>query len=82
MENFESRTIMLAEYIIKNKSTIRATAKQFDMAKSTVHCDLNRRLKNIDYELYKQVKSILTYNFNNKHIRGGEATKNMYKQKK
>ncbi len=82
MKNYDQRTLMLANYILENKSTIRATAKYFKMAKSTVHFDLNKRLKKIDVNLYKKVKQLLIFNFNEKHIRGGTATKNMYKQKK
>ena len=82
MEKFYSRTLMLAHYILENKSTIRATAKHFKMAKSTVHFDLNNRLKKIDINLFHEVKKLLKFNFDDKHIRGGEATKQMYKQKK
>lgn len=36
-EYIEERAIELAQYIIANKSTIRATAKKFNVSKSTVH---------------------------------------------
>lgn len=76
------RTVDLAWYIIDNNSTIRATAKYFGMAKSTVHYDLKYRLKTIDENLYTQVKQILQTNFNQKHIRGGLATKHKYEKNK
>ena len=33
----EERVLELAKYILENKSTVRATAKQFNISKSTVH---------------------------------------------
>lgn len=76
------RTLQYAQYIFENKSTIRATAKKFGVAKSSVHYDLKNRLKIYDRELYLQVKQVLENNFNEKHIRGGLATKQKYLQEK
>lgn len=78
--NIEKRAFELANYVLDNKSTIRNTAKYFSMAKSTVHYDLSYRLKKIDYPLYLQVAKLLQLNFNEKHLRGGQATKNKYKR--
>ena len=36
-ENIEKRACELGNYIIENKSTVRATAKKFGISKSTVH---------------------------------------------
>ena len=36
----EERTVELAEYIIKNKCTVRDAAKKFGISKSTVHIDV------------------------------------------
>ena len=76
------RTLEYAMYIVDNKATIRATAKYFGVAKSTVHYDLKSRLPNYDINLYAQVKEILQQNFNEKHIRGGLATKQKYLHEK
>ena len=81
-EDIYSRTIEYAYYIINNNSTIRATAKNFGVAKSSVHYDLKNRLKHYNKDLYLQVKEILQNNFNEKHIRGGLATKQKYLQQK
>lgn len=78
--DIEKRAFELANYVLENKTTIRNTAKNFSMAKSTVHYDLSTRLKKIDYTLYLQVAKLLQYNFNEKHLRGGQATKNKYKK--
>lgn len=75
-------TIKLAEYILDTKSTIRATAKKFDMAKSTVHYYLKCKLKEVAPDLYWDVKKLLEENFNEKHIRGGLATRQKYLNEK
>lgn len=81
-EDVYLRTVSYARYIIDNKATIRATAKKFGVAKSTAHYDLQNRLKFYDKSLYLQVKEILENNFNEKHIRGGMATKQKYLNEK
>lgn len=78
MTNFYVRTKTIANFLLQNKTTIRETAKHFGMAKSTVHYDLSYRLKKIDPALYAEVKNLLEFNFQDKHNRGGEATKKMY----
>ena len=36
----ETRAVMLANYIIENKTTVRNAAKKFCVSKSTVHKDI------------------------------------------
>ena len=50
------RVILLAQYIIENKSTVRGAAKKFGISKSTVHKDISERLKKINKSMYKEVK--------------------------
>lgn len=76
--NNEIKIINLAKHILENRSTIRATASVFNIPKSTVHHDLSVKLKYIDYDLFKQVKKLLTQNFQIKHIHGGESTRIKY----
>lgn len=71
----------LAKYIVKNKSTIRGAAAHFNMAKSTVHIDVSKKLKKQNFFLYLRVKKVLEKNFAEKHIRGGASTKKMWKEK-
>lgn len=77
----EERAIDLGKYIIENKATVRKAAKKFGISKSTVHKDVSERLKYINMPLYIQVKGILEINKAQRHIRGGLATKQKYKQK-
>ena len=74
----QERTLQEAQYISETKHTIRKTAQVFNLSKSTVHLDLSKRLKKVDYEMYEKVKKILDENFSEKHIRGGESTKHKY----
>ena len=76
------RTLSEAQYIESNGATVRATAKAFGVSKSTVHKDCSIRLAVIDKVLYEKVKSILSENLAQRHIRGGNATKNKYLSKK
>ena len=78
MGEFCTRPERLACYILDEKTTIRKTALAFGISKSTVHNDLSKRLKHINFSLYKKVKKLLNTNFEERHIRGGEATKQKY----
>ena len=72
------RTISVANYIYKHKTTVRETSKVFDISKSTVHKDISQRLKTLDPKLYEKVKKIVEKNLAERHLRGGIATKNKY----
>ena len=72
------RAVMLGEYIREQKATVRATAAQFGISKSTVHKDVSERLPLINPDLYAGVKAILEQNKQERHIRGGLATKRKY----
>ncbi len=78
----EERAREFARYIIDNGATVRKTASVFKISKSTVHKDVSYKLKTIDNDLYRQVKSVLDKNLEERHIRGGIATKNKYKAMK
>ena len=43
-EYIEERAVEIANYIIENNATVRQTAKQFRISKSTVHKDVTERL--------------------------------------
>lgn len=74
----KSRILEEARYYIDNKSTFRATAKKFDVSKSTVHKDLSERLWDISYPLAVQVDAIINQNLDERALRGGMATKQKY----
>ena len=74
----EERTISAAEYIIESGATVRAAAKKFGVSKSTIHKDVSERLRRLNPNLYLEVKNVLEKNERERHIRGGEATKEKY----
>lgn len=78
----EERAILLAQYIVEHGATVRSTAKEFRISKSTVHKDVSERLQRLNHALYIQVKQVLDINKQERHIRGGMATKNKYAQQK
>lgn len=77
----EERTIEVAQYIIENKATVRSAAKKFGISKSTVHKDVTERLLKINPALARETKKVLDENKAERHIRGGEATREKYKHK-
>ncbi|MBC7076317.1 MAG: sporulation transcriptional regulator SpoIIID [Syntrophomonadaceae bacterium] len=79
MQNYiRKRAVLVGQHILKNSSTVRQTAEVFGISKSTVHKDVSERLPRINKELAGQVKIILEKNKAERHIRGGEATRQKY----
>lgn len=74
----EDRAVRFAQYIIENGATVRDTAREFGISKSTVHKDVTERLPILSGQLYRQVKAVLEKNKQERHIRGGQATKRKY----
>lgn len=75
----EERAVELGEFIYENNATVRAAAGQFHISKSTVHKDVSERLRTVDPQLYRQVRTVLEQNKAQRHIRGGLATRRKYK---
>ena len=78
-DSLEKRACELALYLIETGATVRAAAKHFGISKSTVHKDLSCRLPQYNGELYQQVRKVLDLNKQERHIRGGMATRRKYK---
>jgi putative DeoR family transcriptional regulator (stage III sporulation protein D) len=76
---YEDRSVLLGQYIVENKSTVRSCAKEFGISKSTVHKDVTQILKKVNPHLYNEVKKVLEINKQERHIRGGLATREKYK---
>ena len=79
-DTIEKRACKLAVYMIETGATVRTAARHFGISKSTVHKDLSQRLKQINGRLYVQVRQILDVNKQERHIRGGMATKQKYQK--
>ena len=74
----EERVIESAIYIIEHNATVRQTAKQFGVSKSTVHKDVTERLASIRPSLAERTREVLEVNKQERHIRGGLATREKY----
>ena len=74
----EGRAIDIANYIIDYNATVRQTAKQFGISKSTVHKDVTERLSQINPALAREARKVLDVNKSERHIRGGLATREKY----
>jgi len=75
------RVVDEALYMLENKSTIREIATIYNVSKSTVHKDLQERLRYINVELHNEIGTIFNEHLMERHIRGGEATKKKYLKK-
>ena len=78
----EERAVEIAYYIIENKATVRQTAVAFGVSKSTIHKDCTDRLEQINPTLAQSVRKVLDVNKQERHIRGGLATKRKYALRK
>lgn len=78
-EYIAERVLEIADYVITNKCTVRDVAKVFCVSKSTAHKDLSERLPLIDKNKYNEIAEVLTDNWDERYLRGGQATKKKYK---
>ena len=74
----EKRACELAVYIIETEATVRMAAQHFGVSKSTVHKDIAFRLRQLNPALYHAACAVLDKNKQERHIRGGLATKRKY----
>ncbi len=77
-EYIEERAVEIANYIIDCNATVRQTAKKFGISKSTVHKDVTDRLAQVNPTLAARARVVLDVNKSERHIRGGQATREKY----
>ena len=80
-DTIDERACELAVYMIETGATVRYTAQKFGISKSTVHKDIQNRLPRYNQILYQQVRKVLDINKQERHIRGGMATKRKFEAK-
>ena len=74
----EERAIRTGQNIIETTATVRQAADKFGVSKSTVHKDVTSRLSKINPALAMEARKVLDVNKQERHIRGGMATKEKY----
>ena len=72
------RCVTLGQYILDNRATVRETAAAFGVSKSTVHKDVTEQLSRSNPALSAAVRLVLEQNKAERHLRGGEATRQKY----
>ena len=78
MDSAQDRAIIIGRHIAETGDTVRAAAEKFGVSKSTVHKDVADRLEYINPALWREVKTVLDKNKAERHLRGGEATRQKY----
>ena len=73
------RVLAEAAYILEYGATVRACATAKGVSKTTVHKDRRARLPKIDGRMSRSVDRVLAINRQQRHIRGGLATRRKYK---
>ena len=81
-EYLEDRVAAFARYIVENNTTVRQTAAHFGISKSTVHKDVTERITSLNRPLAESVRNVLEKNKAERHLRGGNATKQKYIEKR
>ena len=76
------RSEQIARFIIDNEETVRGAANVFGISKSTVHKDITGPLYYTNRALFEEVKKVLDRNKSERHLRGGEATRQKYLHKR
>lgn len=71
----KERCVIFGTYIVENRATVRQTAARYGISKSTVHKDVTETLRHVNAVLYQEVAKVLEQNKNERHLRGGEATR-------
>jgi len=72
------RVMQAAEHILETGATVRACAGKFGVSKTTIHKDMRSRLPVLDAELGAKVDRILKKNLQERHLRGGDATRRKF----
>ena len=73
-----ARCVVLGEYLAEKKTTVRQAAAVFGVSKSTVHKDVTETLRFVTRPLWEEVRRVLLQNKEERHLRGGEATRIKY----
>ena len=81
-EDVRLRVMQAAEHILETGATVRACAVKFGVSKTTIHKDMRSRLPGLDAELSREVDRILRKNLQERHLRGGDATRRLYAEKR
>lgn len=78
----QTRVTEAARYILKTGATVRACAEVFGVSKTTIHKDMRERLPELSPSMARRVDAVLRKNRDERHIRGGQATREKYRKER
>lgn len=76
------RVAEAAQYILKTGATVRTCAEVFGVSKTTIHKDMRERLPELSPTMARLVDAVLNKNRAERHLRGGQATKEKFLKRK
>ncbi|MBQ8507295.1 MAG: sporulation transcriptional regulator SpoIIID [Clostridia bacterium] len=79
-EDVRLRVMQAAEYILETGATVRSCAAKYGVSKTTIHKDMRDRLPQLDGVLFREVDAVLRKNLEERHLRGGAATRAKYRR--
>ena len=77
-EDVHLRVLQAAEYILETGATVRACAGKFGVSKTTIHKDMRQRLPQLNAEMGVQIDAVFKKNLQERHLRGGSATREKF----
>lgn len=78
----QMRVTEAAKHILKTGATVRACADVFGVSKTTIHKDMRERLPELSPSMARRVDAVLRRNREERHIRGGQATREKYRKER
>ena len=79
-EELEEMIVEEAKMFLVENTTIRKLALKEGISKSALFHRLNNLLPNIDYNLYLEVRKVLEKNKQERSMRGGKTTREMWQK--
>ena len=77
-QEVQRRVAAAARHILRTGATVRACAEIFGVSKTTIHKDMRERLPQLDPAQARKVDAVLRRNREERHLRGGRATREKY----
>jgi len=77
-EDVRLRVEQAAALMLNSGATVRTCAARLGVSKTTIHKDMRLRLPRLDEKLYARVDAVLRKNLEERHLRGGDATRRKY----
>lgn len=71
MPDIKKRIVDEAEHIIKTKEIIRQNSQIFNISKSSIHNDIQNKLKKLNNEIYEKMNPIMQDHIEKKHNKNG-----------